>query len=312
MDHKHDRSPKWGALFAWISLSMLPLFSLWSQSSPKPEQFVSSPTVIQYIQEPAKPKFHGIPEGDPRKQAFIDYFLPLVEDENNRIAGLRKQLESTQRMVRAGALLTDEQLRALQSISEEFGFEFSKEIFEMDPEAYLSNLLIRVDEVPVALAIAQSAIESGWGTSRFSVQGNNFFGHMCEAAGCGISSKALGPNQEALKFSSPRESVHSYIANLNSNPAYTDLRQLRAELRNQGRTPSGCMLANGLTLYSERGKSYIAQVKSMIRENNLETEDACKLKLVNSGKKVISTEARRVPKVQPYQLAKAEERDSNS
>ncbi|HET8708417.1 MAG TPA: glucosaminidase domain-containing protein, partial [Pseudomonadales bacterium] len=254
----------------------------------------------------------GLPEGDSRKQAFIEYFLPLVQDENNRIANLRKQLESTQRMVKAGALLTDEQILALQAISEEFGFDFKRETFEMDPNQYISNLLMRVDEVPVALAIAQSAIESGWGTSRFSVQGNNFFGHMCEEDGCGISSKALGPNQEALKFKSPRESVRSYIVNLNSNPAYTNLRLLRAELRNQGRTPSGCMLANGLQNYSERGKSYVDQVKSMIRANNLEDENACKTKLVNNSRKAITRQARNATPVQPYQVARAENGDIRS
>lgn len=312
MDHKHDRSPKWGALFAWLSLSMLPVVALWNQTPPETQQQFIAPEVTLTSSEPARPKFDGLPEGDSRKQAFIDYFLPLVQNENNRISSLRKQLESTQRMVKAGALLTDEQIRALQAISEEFGFDFKRETFEMDPDQYISNLLVRVDEVPVALAIAQSAIESGWGTSRFSVQGNNFFGHMCEEDGCGISSKALGPNQEALKFKSPRESVYSYIVNLNSNPAYTSLRLLRAELRSQGRTPSGCVLANGLKNYSERGKSYIDQVKSMIRANNLEDENACKIKQATNVRKVMTTEARRAPRVQPYQLARAENGDIRS
>lgn len=310
MDHKHDRSRNWGALFAWLALSMLPVASYWTTIQPQQATHISAPEITTLNNEPAKPQFDGLPEGDSRKQAFIDFFLPLVADENARIASLRNQLESTQRMVRAGALLTDEQLRALEAISEEFGTDFKRENFEMDPNRFISSLLMRVDEVPAALAIAQSAIESGWGTSRFSVQGNNFFGHMCEEDGCGISSKALGPNQEALKFKTPRDAVRSYLVNLNSNPAYTNLRSLRAELRGQGRTPSGCMLANGLGKYSERGESYVDQVKNLIRINNLEDENACKIRASHSVKRLTTAPRKRT--AQPYELARAEVGDVRS
>ena len=40
----------------------------------------------------------------------------------------------------------------------------------------LDALLIKADEIPVSLALAQAVIESGWGTSRFAYEGNALFG----------------------------------------------------------------------------------------------------------------------------------------
>ena len=53
-------------------------------------------------------------------------------------------------------------------------FELSEKYESNDSN--LGNLLIKVDIVPISLALAQAAIESGWGTSRYSREGNAIYG----------------------------------------------------------------------------------------------------------------------------------------
>jgi Bax protein len=133
------------------------------------------------------------------------------------------------------------------------------------------DLLRRVDAIPASLALAQSANESAWGTSRFAKDGSNFFGQWCYDAGCGLvpSKRNAGASHEVAVFDSPEESVASYLLNLNTNRAYTELRSIRASLRARNKEISGEALAAGLRKYSERGDAYVKELRSMIRYDDL-------------------------------------------
>ena len=146
-------------------------------------------------------------------------------------------------------------------------------------ESLRKQLLNRVDIVPVSLALAQSAEESGWGTSRFAAEGNAFFGQW-DFSGKGMKPKqqreALG-NYGVARFDSPLESVEAYMLNINTNAAYTKLRSLRVKMHSDDNKITGYQLATTLDKYSERGEAYVQGLQHLIRYNKLETTDSVKL-----------------------------------
>ena len=132
-----------------------------------------------------------------------------------------------------------------------------------------------MDAVPPSLALAQAAVESGWSTSRFSDLGNALFGQWTWGG------KGITPNQQRSEmgdykiasFENPFLSVMAYMDNLNTHPAYGDLRVRRAELRRNGERLSGWELAKSLTRYSERGEEYVRMLHSIMQVNRLDPAD---------------------------------------
>jgi uncharacterized FlgJ-related protein len=141
----------------------------------------------------------------------------------------------------------------------------------------LDELWNKVDIVPVSLALAQAAEESGWGTSRFAILGNAVYGQWSwgqNAIRPEFQRKGLG-NYGVASFESLQQSVCAYMLNLNSHPAYEGLRSKREELRGKGEKISGTILAEQLSKYSERGESYVKTLKSLMEYNSLNpTDDA--------------------------------------
>lgn len=218
-----------------------------------------------FIGEPTLPDFSQYTQVKEKKSAFFAFVLPLVEQENQRITALRVELASLQNKV--DNLTRDEQ----DWLQELAGFYRIKDAFA-DYATVIEDLLIKVDTIPPSLALSQSANESAWGTSRFAVKGNNLFGQWCFKKGCGIvpGSRDTNASHEVARFANPRQSVQSYIHNLNTNQAYRELRALRASKRNQDKLFSGNLLAQGLLRYSSRGEAYVDELQQMIRINNLE------------------------------------------
>ena len=141
------------------------------------------------------------------------------------------------------------------------------------------QLLKRVNTIPPSLALAQAAEESGWGTSRFALEGNAFFGQW-DFSGKGIKPKQqrkeLG-NYGIASFDSPLASVEGYMLNINTGSAYQALRDLRAEQVMNNKAYSGILLAGTLINYSERREEYIRGLRTLIRYNKLEITDQAHL-----------------------------------
>jgi len=142
-------------------------------------------------------------------------------------------------------------------------------------DALYDELLLRLDIVPVSLALAQAAEESGWGTSRFAAEGNALFGQWSWDAD---AIRPLG-QREGLgdygiaAFETPLESVRAYMHNLNTHAAYAGLRMRRAAMRRAGETISGWELASTLDRYSERGMAYVDTLHTIMRVNRLRDAD---------------------------------------
>ena len=152
----------------------------------------------------------------------------------------------------------------------------------------LTQLKRRVDIVPPSLALAQAAEESGWGTSRFAIQGNSLFGQW-DFSGKGIKPKEqraeLGDYGIAA-FDSPQDSIEAYMLNLNTHRAYERMRKKRAVFRQQNKQPIGWDLAKTLDKYSERGIGYVKSLHAIMSYNKL--NDADQAHLWDKGKIVVS------------------------
>ncbi|MGC1507821.1 glucosaminidase domain-containing protein [Ketobacter sp.] len=223
------------------------------------QPYDSTPVVISETTTPApeKPDFTAYKSVSKRKAAFFGFLKPYVKERNQEILALRKRIES-------GQIKGDE----LTALAKRY------RIKSKDPAIIQEQLLIKVDALPASLVLAQGAMESAWGTSRFARDGNNYFGQWCFTSGCGLvpESRGEGKKHEVRVFESPMDSVISYMRNLNSHPAYRDLRATRSTLRQQGDSYNGCYLAGGLTHYSEKGDAYVESLKTLIRANKLEQD----------------------------------------
>ncbi|MBV2129722.1 glucosaminidase domain-containing protein [Arsukibacterium indicum] len=218
----------------------------------------------------ALPDFSAITDTNAKKRAFFNYLRPHVQRENNRLRNLRRQLIELAEKKQKNQRLTINEYAFLYSLYDEFRMD----VAESDPQM-LQELLKRVDILPASLVLMQAANESAWGTSRFAVEGYNFFGQWCFREGCGLVplSRADDMSHEVAKFDSPAKSIRSYFYNLNTFHTYEPLREIRAQLRAERKPVRGEALAAGLGRYSERGDEYIAEISSMIRFNRRFLED---------------------------------------
>ena len=214
------------------------------------------------------PDFSTYTQVKQKKSAFFDYILPLVNKTNQLVLADREDLEI---LANNESELSFLQRRRLNQIAENYFVDTQ----DRSDQQIVEQLLLRVDPVPASLALAQAAIESGWGTSRFAVQGNNLFGQWCYKKGCGLVplKRNSGSHHEVAKFSTVSDSVKSYIRNINTHRAYADLRANRARLRSAENSASGSQLAENLLEYSELREKYVHEVQAVIRINKLAQYD---------------------------------------
>ena len=199
-----------------------------------------------------------------RKEFFIQIVLPLIIQENNNIRLDRKTLFS----IINKSNNTASEKKWLEKKYKQYGVT-SKD---------LSILKIRMDEVPVSLAIAQAAKETGWGTSRFAQEGNALFGQWTWS-GEGLKPKEADQNQghKVMKFNVLQASVRAYQRNLNTHSTYKEFRKERAKLRDQGKPLDSVILSQFLNEYAETGNQYVEVLQQIIKQNNLKDFDDAKL-----------------------------------
>jgi len=135
----------------------------------------------------------------------------------------------------------------------------------------IDELIEKIDIIPASIALAQAAKESGWGTSRFALEGNAIFGQWTwNGAGIEPLDKIEGQKHKILKFPILRASVKAYINNLNSHSGYKSFRQKRLQLRDQNKNLSGLDLIHELDNYAQTGKEYTKILEKIIKQNDLD------------------------------------------
>ena len=215
--------------------------------------------------KPVKPVFftqlpRGINELDSiknRKQIFIQIVLPLVLSENESILAERKKiifLSKTRSISKVDQIWLDKKFKYYKVKNKDY-----------------EQLLSKVDIIPPSLAIAQAAYESGWGTSRFALEGNSLFGQRTWASKSGIVPLERDQDQtfKVTKFDIIRASVKAYKKNLNTHKSYENLRLERKKMRDQGKEISGIRLSQHLDKYSEIKDKYVFYLQKIIEQNSL-------------------------------------------
>jgi Bax protein len=199
-----------------------------------------------------------------RKNLFIQIILPLILEENNIIKLERKKLFS----ILNRSNNTESEKKWLSDKFKQYG------VVNRD----LSTLKIRMDVIPVSLAIAQAAKETGWGTSRFALEGNALFGQWTWT-GEGIKPAAADSKtkHKVMKFKILKSSIRAYQRNLNTHSGYKEFRTARAELRDNKKKLDSLVLSNYLDKYAATGAEYIKVLKKIIEQNNLTDFDDVKL-----------------------------------
>ncbi len=212
------------------------------------------------------PDFAAITDTATKKREFLNYMLPMIRESNDRIRAERADLLAIADKLKTGTTLDSGEVDFIGGL--QLRYRIRK---QQDLSATVDALLIRVDVVPASLVLAQAANESGWGTSRFARQANNMFGVWCFTKGCGLKPLARdeGLSHEVASYASVQDSIDAYIRTLNTNAAYVELRDIRANSRQMAEHFTGHELAKGLLRYSERGEDYIEEIQQMIRVNDL-------------------------------------------
>ncbi len=187
---------------------------------------------------------------------FIKIVLPLILYENNKINEDRKKLFS---IINKNFNTAGEKVWLKRRFKE----------YKVDDQD-LSKLKMRMDIIPVSIALAQAANESGWGTSRFALEGNALFGQWTWSKK-GISPKNKDPDQshKVLQFQILKASVKAYKNNLNTHNAYQEFREARAKQRQNNVPIDGLELVKYLKNYAAIGSKYVAILSSIIKKNSL-------------------------------------------
>ena len=206
-----------------------------------------------------------------KKETFIKIVLPLIVAENERILADRKKLKE----VSVKKFTTDLEKQWLRQKLLEYKVK----------KADFDELLIRMDIIPTSIALAQAAKESGWGTSRFALEGNAIFGQWTWS-GQGIAplDRESNKNHKILKFPILRASVKAYQNNLNTHKSYLKFREKRSSMREKNKDISGLDLTETLKNYAQTGSEYTKILNQIIKQNRL--TDFEPVKLVNSVKQI--------------------------
>ena len=199
-----------------------------------------------------------------KKETFIKIVLPLVVAENEKILDDRFKLKN----ILSRKITTDKEKAWLRQKLREYKVKNSD----------MSELKRRMDIIPVSIALAQAAKESGWGTSRFALEGNAIFGQWTWT-GQGIEplNKGKHENHKILRFPILRASVKAYKNNLNTHKGYSDFREKKESLRKRNKKIKGLDLTDGLNKYAQTGKEYTDMLEKIIKQNDLDDFETVQL-----------------------------------
>jgi Bax protein len=199
-----------------------------------------------------------------KRELFIKIVLPLILHENEKIIDDRKRLFK---------ILG----KNFNSPGEKVWLNRRFKEYKIEDKD-LAELKMRMDIIPVSIAVAQAANESGWGTSRFALEGNALFGQWTWSKK-GISPKNKDPDQshKILQFQILKASVRAYKNNLNTHNAYKEFREVRAKLRQSGTTITGLALIKYLKRYASIGEKYTEIIEGIMVQNSLTDFDKANL-----------------------------------
>tara|TARA_B100001059_G_C17730863_1_gene526116 strand:+ start:187 stop:1110 length:924 start_codon:yes stop_codon:yes gene_type:complete len=201
-----------------------------------------------------------------KKDVFISILLPIALRGNELVLQERKLMK---------AAFLSNNIYQIENLAKKYKIKNFKKInfsniTKLDLGRIKKELLTKINKIPISIILAQSIIESGWGSSRFAQEGNALFGEWTWKANVGIKPKGnMDANFAVKNFKNILESLNSYILNLNSHPAYFQMRKYRSLKYKAGKKITGYDTANFLNRYAEIGFDYVKKIEDMIKSNKL-------------------------------------------
>ena len=196
-----------------------------------------------------------------RKETFIKIVMPLILIENEKIIEDRNKL-----------------FKILGKQSNTMGEKvwLKRRFKDYDVKGEdITELKLRMDIIPTSIAIAQAAKESGWGTSRFALEGNAMYGQWTwDGDGIEPSQKDKKQEHKILKFPKLQSSVSAYMKNLNTHRGYSEFRKERSKIRENNKSIKGIDLVQYLYNYAQTGSEYVKILKKIIQQNDLTDFDS--------------------------------------
>jgi Bax protein len=213
------------------------------------------------------PDFDAIADTQARKRAFFDYLRPAIHYQNQLIRERRLILKGIEIRLANQQKLTGAQKRYMELVRDSYRIDADN-----DDHQAIDLLMRRMDTIPVSMVLAQAALESAWGRSRFAREANNLFGQWCFSQGCGLvpAHRSAGATHEVAKFDTVHQAIAAYFLNINAFHRYHDIRDIREQARANNTPLRGYDMVAGLQAYSSRGQAYIEELRHLIRYNHLE------------------------------------------
>ena len=207
---------------------------------------------------------------DSNKKEFVKTVLPIIINENQNILMTRSFVENLKNKLETFRTLEKKEIRTLNDIAKKYNINFSKK-HKLD---LVNEILSNVDVIPNSIVLAQAAIESGWGSSRFAREHNALFGEYTYDTEKGVIplNRDTGKTHLIKSFNSIDSSVNSYFNNINSHYAYREFRDIRKIMRDKNNFSDVYLLVSKLETYAA-DSNYINTIKSVIEKNNFKLFD---------------------------------------
>jgi Bax protein len=211
-------------------------------------------------------EYYAIKDTKKVKAYFSEYIYKLTKKENLKILEERSFIKNLLSSSEIKTTINKKQLKKLTELKKRYRV---KNLYD------LKSYMMKIDVIPPSMSIAQAAVESAWGKSRFTKKANNIFGHWTYNSKNGIVPKrrTAGSKHLIRVFKNLQDSLSAYMLNLNRHTAYKSFREKRYQTRMKNKHPMGLELSQTMTKYSGIGKKYLSILKSVIKKNKLETYD---------------------------------------
>lgn len=211
-------------------------------------------------------EYYEINDTAEAKNYFFNHMYNLIENENDKIKDERNFVRN---ILTSNILSIDFDSPSFQRLLD------LKQKYKIKNIYTLQEYLKKIDIVPPSLALAQAALESAWGKSRFVKEASNIFGHWTYNPEIGLLPKrrSLDSSHFIRIFNNLKESTSAYMLNLNRNFAYRSFQEKRFEQRLNNQKADGLTLSQTMLNYSGIAEDYLIILKNMILQNNLQAYD---------------------------------------
>ncbi len=205
------------------------------------------------------------------KKEFVKTVLPIIINENQQIIVTREFLNDLKIKLQTFKTINNNEISKLNKIAKKFNIKYSNK-HKLD---LIEEILANVDIIPNSIALAQAAIESGWGKSRFAKEYNALFGEYTYDQNKGVVplEREHGDKHLIKSFTSYNNSVSSYFKNINSHNAYKEFRDVRNIMRSKNNFSNISLLLNKLNSYAE-DNNYVSNLHLVIEKNNFNKFDS--------------------------------------